>query len=154
MWVKLRGQRVNGLHFRRQVPIGRYVVDFACLKQRLIVEIDGGRHSFENAAAADRGRDLTLRALGFRVQRFWNAEVDADLDAIIETILAAAAVSEAERPIAAQSAGSSLPAGEGRLGRQAERGGEPPPKLDAPPSGLAALAHPPLPEGLPTKDVP
>jgi very-short-patch-repair endonuclease len=88
LWVKLREQRVNGLHFRRQVPIGRYVVDFACLKHRLVVEIDGGQHSFDNTVAADRSRDLTLKALGFRVQRFWNAELDADLDGVVETILA------------------------------------------------------------------
>jgi very-short-patch-repair endonuclease len=65
LWVKLREQRVNGLHFRRQVPIGRCVVDFACLKHRLVVEVDGGQHSFDNAVAADRSRDLTLKSLGF-----------------------------------------------------------------------------------------
>jgi very-short-patch-repair endonuclease len=118
LWVKLREQRLNGLHFRRQVPIGPYVVDFACLKHRLVAEIDGGQHSFDNAVAADRSRDLTLNSLGFRVHRFWNAEVDANLDGVVETILATAR--------------SSLPAGEGRLGRQAERGGETQPGTDSP----------------------
>ena len=84
---------MNGLHLRRQVPIGRCVVDFACLKHRLVVEVDGGQHSFDNAAAVDRRRDLTLSVLGFRVQRFWNAEVDADLDGVVETILALARIS-------------------------------------------------------------
>jgi len=135
LWVKLREQRVNGLHFRRQVPIGRYFVDFACLKHRLVVEIDGGQHSFDNTVAADRSRDLTLKALGFRVQRFWNAELDADLDGVVETILATTRLS--------------LPAGEGRLGRQAERGGETPPGTDSPPPGSAfRRVCPPLPEGI------
>ncbi|MFL5122488.1 MAG: endonuclease domain-containing protein [Microvirga sp.] len=111
LWVKLREQRVNGLHFRRQVPIGRCVVDFACLKHRLVVEVDGGQHSFDNAAAVDRSRDLTLSALGFRVQRFWNAEVDANLDGVVETILAATRLS--------------LPAGEGDRAQRGRVGESP-----------------------------
>jgi very-short-patch-repair endonuclease len=88
VWVKLRELRQAGLHFRRQVPIGRYVVDFACLKQRLVVELDGGQHSVDRAAAADQRRDEVLEALGLRVVRFWNAEIDSNLDGVIETILA------------------------------------------------------------------
>jgi very-short-patch-repair endonuclease len=111
LWVKLREQRANGLHFRRQVPIGRYVVDFACLKHRLVVEVDGGQHSFDNAVAADRSRDLSLKSLGFRVHRFWNAEVDTNLDGVIETILATARIS--------------LPAGEGGRAQRGRVGESP-----------------------------
>jgi very-short-patch-repair endonuclease len=90
LWRQLRLLRPAGLHFRRQVPIGRYVVDFACLKQRIVVEIDGGQHSFDAYAARDRTRDETLTRLGFRVKRFWNAEVNSNLDGVVETILATA----------------------------------------------------------------
>ena len=89
LWRQLRLLRPAGLHFRRQVPIGRFVVDFACLKQRIVVEIDGGQHSLDAHAARDRARDEALSQLGFSVKRFWNAEVDASLDGIVETILAA-----------------------------------------------------------------
>jgi very-short-patch-repair endonuclease len=88
LWVKLRAPRPAGFHFRRQVPIGAFVVDFACMKHRLIVEVDGGQHSFDGHVASDRARDAVLRGLGFRVLRFWNAEVDADLDSIIDAIFA------------------------------------------------------------------
>lgn len=90
VWVKLRELRAAGLHFRRQVPIGPYLVDFACLKKRMVVEIDGNQHGYERAAAADRSRDLALERFGFRVRRFWNVEIDRDLNAVIETIFAVA----------------------------------------------------------------
>jgi very-short-patch-repair endonuclease len=88
LWVKLRGLRPAGLHFRRQVAIERFVVDFACLKHGLVVEIDGGQHNFDGHVCRDRARDARLREIGFQVLRFWNADVDADLDGVIETILA------------------------------------------------------------------
>ncbi|MEO0411246.1 MAG: DUF559 domain-containing protein [Pseudomonadota bacterium] len=71
-WTMVRGGQLSGWHFRRQVPIGRYIADFACLKARLIVEIDGGQHS-ENEL--DMQRTNALKRLGFRVIRFWNNEV-------------------------------------------------------------------------------
>ena len=90
LWQQLRALRRTGLHFRRQVPVGPFVVDFACLKERIIVEVDGGQHSRDAKAARDAGRDAALHALGFRVRRFWNAEIDTNLDGVIETILAMA----------------------------------------------------------------
>jgi very-short-patch-repair endonuclease len=81
--------RGAGVHFRRQVPVGPFVVDFACLKQRIVVEIDGGQHSREAEAARDARRDTALAAMGFCVRRFWNAEVDTNLAGVVETILAA-----------------------------------------------------------------
>jgi len=110
LWVKLRALRPAGFHFRRQVPISTFVVDFACMKHRLIIEIDGGQHSFDRHVASDRARDAVLRELGFRVLRFWNAEVDADLDIIIDTIFA----NLADHP---------SPSGEGGLGRGSARAG-------------------------------
>jgi very-short-patch-repair endonuclease len=100
VWVKLRELRPVGLHFRRQVPTGQYVVDFACLKRRLVVEIDGNQHGYPLEAAADERRDRSLAALGFRVQRFGNSDVDCDLNAVIETIFAAAsATSSSPTPV-------------------------------------------------------
>jgi very-short-patch-repair endonuclease len=90
LWVKLRELRRAGLHFRRQVPIGCYVVDFACLKHSLIVELDGAQHGDDRGAAADQLRDAALAGLGYQVRRFWNREVDTNLAGVVETILAGA----------------------------------------------------------------
>jgi len=90
LWLKLRALRPQGLHFRRQVPIDRFVVDFACLRRKLIIEIDGGQHNKDANAARDRIRDERLDALGFTVLRFWNSDVAADMDAVVETIFARA----------------------------------------------------------------
>jgi len=90
LWQQLRSLRGLGLHFRRQVPVGHFVVDFACLKERIVVELDGGQHSRDGEAARDARRDALLAAMGFQVRRFWNAEVDRNLDGVVETILAAA----------------------------------------------------------------
>ncbi len=88
IWVRLRALRAQGFHFRRQVPIGRFIVDFACLKAGLVVEIDGGQHGHDAHLRRDRARDGALSAAGFKVVRFWNAEVDSDPDAVIDTIFA------------------------------------------------------------------
>jgi very-short-patch-repair endonuclease len=111
LWVKLRALRPAGFHFRRQVPIAQFVVDFACMRHRLVVEIDGGQHSFDRHVSADRIRDATLHDLGFRVLRFWNGEVDADLDSAVETILARIAAGADPTPVAAATRPS--PEGEG-----------------------------------------
>jgi very-short-patch-repair endonuclease len=90
LWNWLReGFRPLGYHFRRQVPVDTYVVDFACLKHDLIVEADGGGHGTEIGRARDARRDAVLTALGFRVLRFWNHEIDRDKEMVMDTILAA-----------------------------------------------------------------
>jgi very-short-patch-repair endonuclease len=111
LWVKLRQLRPAGFHFRRQVPIGRFVVDFACLKRGLVIELDGGQHNFDGHAARDRARDAHLREIGFQVLRFWNANVDADLDGVVETILAR--ISPALNPTPVAAATRPSPEGEG-----------------------------------------
>jgi very-short-patch-repair endonuclease len=73
LWDTLRDRRLGGLKFRRQVPIGPYVADFACLRHRLIVEADGPFHD----PIRDARRDSWLQGQGFRVLRFSNREVDA-----------------------------------------------------------------------------
>jgi very-short-patch-repair endonuclease len=87
LWVRLRELRQLGFHFRRQSPIKPYIVDFACRKSRLIVEVDGGQHGFDSERIRDAGRDAALQIQGYRVLRFWNNEVDSDLNAVLSTIL-------------------------------------------------------------------
>jgi very-short-patch-repair endonuclease len=83
IWFRLRAHRFDGASFRRQFPIGAYVVDFVCLESRLIVEIDGGQHS-ENQK--DTARDAWLRSQGFRVLRFWNHDVLSNTEGVLEQI--------------------------------------------------------------------
>ncbi|PSJ61857.1 endonuclease domain-containing protein [Kumtagia ephedrae] len=85
LWRELRGRRLDHIKFRRQVPIGRYVADFACLEAKLIVEIDGSQHA---ESAHDDLRKADLQARGFRVLRFWNDEVLRELDSVCDTIIA------------------------------------------------------------------
>jgi len=73
LWIRLRGEQIDGYRFRRQVPMGPYVVDFACLKARLVIEVDGGQHA--EALERDDRRTAWLEARGFRVLRFWNTDV-------------------------------------------------------------------------------
>jgi very-short-patch-repair endonuclease len=85
LWHELRNRRLDGIKFRRQVPVGSYVADFACLEARLIVEIDGSQHA---DSAYDGRRDAELRQRGFRVLRFWNDDVLRDLNSVCDTIIA------------------------------------------------------------------
>jgi len=86
LWVQLRQLKNQGLHFRRQVPREGYIVDFACLKSKLMIEIDGAQHGEPSAARGDALRDARLVAAGFKVLRFWNNEVNENLDGVVETI--------------------------------------------------------------------
>ncbi len=87
LWVRLRQLKLQGFHFRRQAPLEGYILDFVCFKHRLIVEVDGGQHGFDAGLAHDARRDAHFAALGFLTLRFWNHDVDGNLDAIVETIL-------------------------------------------------------------------
>jgi len=84
LWSHLRRQQCDGFRFRRQVPLGSYVTDFACLSESLIVEVDGGQHS-ENAVK-DAERTKWLESEGYRILRFWNHDVLQNTDGVIETI--------------------------------------------------------------------
>ncbi len=76
-------------HFRRQVPIDGYIVDFACFGSRLVIEIDGGQHSEDAHAVKDARRDAHLKAEGFRVLRVWNSDVDENFDGVMDAIIVA-----------------------------------------------------------------
>ncbi|WP_291636556.1 DUF559 domain-containing protein [Bosea sp. (in: a-proteobacteria)] len=83
LWHLLRDRRFSGFKFRRQVQIGRYIVDFVCPAKRLIVEVDGGQHA---ESAYDAARDAWLIAQGFRVRRFWNADILLRPDEVRDTL--------------------------------------------------------------------
>jgi very-short-patch-repair endonuclease len=86
LWRALKELPVEGTHFRRQAPIGPYVVDFFCPAKRLVVELDGGHHNDDETAKHDRERQLWLESQGYRVVRFWNSDVTGDLNAVLERI--------------------------------------------------------------------
>ena len=85
LWYFLRNRQLGGFKFRRQVTIGPYIADFACVERRLIVEADGGQHGEES----DRGRTQHLERLGWRLLRFWNNDILQKTDAVLESILTA-----------------------------------------------------------------
>jgi very-short-patch-repair endonuclease len=84
LWYYLRGHRFLGLKFKRQKPMGRYIVDFICIEQRLVIELDGGQH--QEQAVRDAERDSWLAEQGYRVLRFWNNEVLNETEAVLEAI--------------------------------------------------------------------
>ena len=83
LWKLLRGDAINGLRFRRQLPIGTYIVDFVCFEARVIVEVDGGQH---NGSAHDAQRDAWLKSEGFAVLRFWNNDVLQNIEGVRQVI--------------------------------------------------------------------
>ncbi len=86
LWKHLRSRQLLGLKFRRQHPIGSCFADFACIEIGLVIELDGGQHADEGAAAQDTARALCMAAAGFTTRRFWNHEVLQQTAAVLETI--------------------------------------------------------------------
>jgi very-short-patch-repair endonuclease len=84
VWQALRATRLFAYKFRRQVPIGDFIVDFVCFEKKLVVEIDGSQH-LDNKN--DLARDAKLKAQGYRVLRFWNNEITDNLDGVLAVIL-------------------------------------------------------------------
>ncbi|MEO9340554.1 endonuclease domain-containing protein [Mesorhizobium sp. SB112] len=87
LWNELRAHRLMGLGFRRQLPIGGYIVDFACPTKKLIVEIDGSQHADDFISQADASRSAALEALGWTILRFWNDDVLRDIDNVCQHIV-------------------------------------------------------------------
>ncbi len=85
LWVYLRARRFNNLKFRRQQPIGNYIVDFICFEKKLIIEVDGGQHS-ENEEK-DLERTAWLKQKGYNVVRYWNNDVLHNCRGVLEDIL-------------------------------------------------------------------
>jgi very-short-patch-repair endonuclease len=87
LWRVARDRRLWQHKFRRQQPIGPYIVDFVCFETKLIVELDGDRHDQLEFIAADAERTTFLEREGFRVLRFWNRDLDVSIDAVLDVIL-------------------------------------------------------------------
>jgi very-short-patch-repair endonuclease len=104
LWRHLRGEQL-GDRFRRQHCAGAYVVDFACVAQRLVVEVDGGQH---NGSAHDAVRDAWLASKGWRVLRFWNNEVLGNMDGVLQ-VIAVALAEPPPQPSPLQGEGVSAP---------------------------------------------
>jgi len=90
LWRYLKAHHIDGLGFRRQVPMRSYVADFACHSARLIVELDGESHDFESRQRNDLARDAWLRSQGYKVLRFTNDDVLTNLTGVVEAIRSAA----------------------------------------------------------------
>ncbi|MDP2196485.1 MAG: endonuclease domain-containing protein [Rhodocyclaceae bacterium] len=84
LWHHLRAHRFMGIKFKRQKPVGNYIVDFVCFAPKLVVEIDGGQHAEQ--VVYDRRRDAYLQSEGFTVLRFWNNQILNETEAVLESI--------------------------------------------------------------------
>ena len=87
LWRQLRNRQLSGFKFRRQHPVGEFIVDFCCTERQLIIEIDGGQHSWQSEP--DRARTLCLESKGYKVVRFWNDQVLTELEALLKAVLLA-----------------------------------------------------------------
>lgn len=85
LWQRLRRRQLGDYKFRRQHPIGNYIVDFYCAETKLIVEVDGDVHAYQKEK--DTERTAVLEAQGYRVIRFWNGQVLQDVDKVLTMIL-------------------------------------------------------------------
>ena len=111
LWYHLRAHRFMGLKFKRQKPMGRYIVDFLCVERRLIIELDGGQHAEQ--VVYDQHRDAWLRSQGYTVLRFWNHEVMQQMEGVLEQIRSTIALSPSPSPDRSPSPQSSPASGRG-----------------------------------------
>jgi very-short-patch-repair endonuclease len=88
LWAQLRGHRLTDLHFRRQVPLGPFIVDFVAHEPKVVVELDGSHHAEHAHALSDVARDAWLVQQGYLVLRFWNHEIFTELEVVKATIYA------------------------------------------------------------------
>ena len=86
LWREIRGRRFAGKKFRRQQPVGPYILDFFCPEAGLSIELDGGGHESEDSRAYDRMRSASLASAGIRELRFWNRDVDDNLEGVLKRI--------------------------------------------------------------------
>lgn len=86
LWRQLRDRRFNGVKFRRQHPVGPYIVDFISLEKRLVIELDGGHHNSLQGKNKDKQRLAWLEQNNYNVLRFWNNELINDLDSVLFVI--------------------------------------------------------------------
>ena len=84
LWAYLRGDKLNGVSFRRQHAIGNYIPDFVSIKKKLIIKLDGSQHLEQSEYDAERSR--YFKSLGYRVVRFWNNQVENEINGVIRAI--------------------------------------------------------------------
>jgi very-short-patch-repair endonuclease len=96
LWQYLRGAQVMGVSFRKQHPIGNYIVDFCAPSLKLVIELDGGQHA--DALEADSKRTASLQQEGFTVLRFWNNDITGNMDGVRQTITDAVAKQQTTPP--------------------------------------------------------
>ena len=89
LWRRLKRLETQGTHFRRQMPVGNFIADFACPAARLIIEVDGSQHGIEDGRARDQKRTQWLESEGYRVIRFWNNDITQNVDSVMEAVYAA-----------------------------------------------------------------
>ena len=87
LWQLLRNRQFMGLKFKRQFPIGNYIVDFVCEEKKLVIEIDGGQHNIPNNIKADEARTNYINSKGYKVLRFWNNDINHNIKGVYETLL-------------------------------------------------------------------
>jgi len=87
LWKRLRAKQIEGLKFRRQHPIGGYIVDFVCLEKKVVIECDGGHHALQTER--DHVRDQWLIEEGYKVFRFWDNEILRNIEGVLEMIQSA-----------------------------------------------------------------
>ncbi len=86
LWRHIRAKQLEGLKFRRQQPIGNYIVDFVCFEKRVIIELDGGQHTYDTEKNKDSIRDKWFEEQGYKVLRFWNNDVLKNMSGVLEVI--------------------------------------------------------------------
>jgi len=86
LWQEIRRKQIHGYHFRRQVPIGPFIADFACVKEKLVIEVHGIGHAEPDEIIRDIQRTKYLESLGWRVIRFMNVEIFDEIDPVIDAI--------------------------------------------------------------------
>lgn len=87
LWSHLRSHGINGLKFKRQVPIGKYIADFCCYEKRLVIELDGSQHA--DMQEQDSERDRFFKSEGYTVLRIWNNDLNNNLEGVLEEIYGA-----------------------------------------------------------------
>lgn len=86
LWSYLRAGKIDGLKFKRQVSLDNYIVDFYCPEKKLVIELDGGQHNLENEKIFDAKRTQKLEENGCKVLRFWNNDIQQNIEGVIEHI--------------------------------------------------------------------
>jgi very-short-patch-repair endonuclease len=89
LWVQLKSLNAQGYHFRKQAPLDGYILDFAEFGHRLITEVDGSQHGMPSGEGRDAIRDAHFRQSGFRILRFWNRDINTNMDGVVTMILEA-----------------------------------------------------------------